>query len=664
MSPSPNETAPYGSWSSPVTAASLTADVVGLSEPQLDGADVYWLESRPREAGRVVVVRRSPDGQLHDVTQPPFNVRSRVHEYGGGAFSVRDRVVVFCSFDDRRVYRVEIAADGSVTEPRAITPAGDLRYGDLRVLPGGREVVAVCEDHGTGATEPVNRLVRLDATGDNSAGGQVLVEGHDFFSSPAVSPDGSRFAWVQWDHPNMPWDDSELCVAELDAAGRLGGARVVAGGPGESVGQPTWAPDGRLVFISDRSGWWNLYSADVSHGAAASEPTALWAETADFAGPQWMLATASYGISDSGLILCTRFVDGYARLSTVDLVTGRIRELDSDAVDVDAITVDGDVAVLSLGYPDRPDELVRLMLGGEVAAMAEAELLRAAAPAGLDPAYVSVAEPVTWPNVDGELVHGFYYRPRNPDYSAGLDELPPLLVNSHGGPTGMSTPSFQLGLQFWTSRGFAVLHVNYGGSSGYGRAYRERLRGAWGIVDVDDCVSGAAAMASRQLADPGRLAIRGGSAGGYTTLAALTFRDVFAAGASLFGIGDLETLVADTHKFESRYCDRLIGPYPEARDVYLARSPVHHVDQITCPMILLQGAEDPVVPPNQAEAMAAAVRAKGLPVALVLFAGEGHGFRRSENVIRAAEAEAYFYSRVFGFDLADQVDPVPIENLP
>jgi dipeptidyl aminopeptidase/acylaminoacyl peptidase len=650
-------TAPYGSWRSPVTAASLTAETVGLSFPVVDGDDVFWLEGRPGEAGRVVLVRRTPDGATHDVTPAPYNVRSRVHEYGGGAFDVVNGVVVFCHYVDGRVYVLDLDEAGESPAPVAITPAGALRYGDLRIDLPRRAVYAVCEDHGSGAGEVANRLVCLDLDSDNAEGGLVLVEGHDFVASAVPSPDGAQLAWVQWDHPNMPWDASELLVADIAPDGTLLSPRTVAGGPAESVSQPRWAADGLLLFISDRTGWWNLYACAVRPQPA--EPFPLWPEGADFAGPDWMLGTSSYGISRSGKLVCTWTVDGYARLGILDLASGGRTPLRSDLTAVGHISVRGNTALLIGGYADLPGALLRM----DVEDPDQVEVIRRVGPVSLEPEWVSLPEPTTWEGPGGDQVHGFYYPPRNPGFVAPDGERPPLLVLSHGGPTGMSTPAFAASLQYWTSRGFAVLHVNYGGSSGYGRAYRERLRGQWGVVDVDDCVSGALAMAERGLADPDRLAIRGGSAGGYTTLAALAFRDVFKAGASLFGVGDLETLARDTHKFESRYLDGLVGPYPAARELYQERSPIHHVDSIRCPIILLQGADDPVVPRGQAEQMADAVRAKGLPVALLVFEGEGHGFRRAENVIRAVEAEAYFYGKVFGFTLADHVEPVDIDNL-
>jgi dipeptidyl aminopeptidase/acylaminoacyl peptidase len=659
MSSAGRRVAPYGSWSSPVTAASLAADTINVYEPRFDGPDVFWLEGRPSDGGRVVVVRRSADGQTKDMTAAPYNVRSRVHEYGGGAYDVADGVLVFSDFADRRVHRVQLTADGPTATPEPITPAGALRYGDLRLVAGGTAVLAVCEDHGSAeaAGGPANRLVRLELSGENADGGTTLVEGHDFFSSPTLSPDGRRLAWLQWDHPNMPWDGSELCLADVDGDGGLGAPIRVAGGPAESVSQPRWAPDGRLVFLSDRTGWWNLYACDVTNGGHEAEP--LWRADHDFADPSWTFNMSSYGISPDGQLLCRWLDQGYALVGSLDLDSGERADIDLRITANRSLVVGQESALLVVGYADRPSALVRI----DLTAPTEFEVLRTSSSTAMPSGLVSVAEPMAWEAPDGDDVYGFYHPPVNAAYRGPEGELPPLIVMSHGGPTGMSSPVFDPQVQFWTTRGFGVLTVNYRGSSGYGRAYRDALKGRWGVVDVDDCTSGAEAMASQGLADRQRLAIRGGSAGGYTTLAALTFRDVFTAGASLFGIADLEMLARDTHKFESRYLDSLVGPYPAARDLYVERSPIHHVDQIRCPMILLQGRDDPVVPLNQAESMAEAVRAKGLPIALVVFDGEGHGFRRAPNVARAYEAEAYFYGQVFDFQLADNVEPVEIENL-
>lgn len=638
--------APYGTWSSPVSTEMLTAGAVGLSQPVLDGADVYWLESRAVDGGRVVIVRLSADGTRSDRTAAPHNVRSRVHEYGGGAYAVGDGVVVFTNFTDMRVYRLDPGSDN----PVGLTPEGPQRFGGLVLDLGRNSVLAVREDHSDPA-DVVNVLVRLDLHGDNLDGGDVLVSGTDFVSPAALRTDGAAMAWVTWEHPSMPWDATSLWLAELDADGRPVGARVVAGGPAESAISPSFR-DGVLHLMSDRTGWWNLYAVD-----ADGAPQALFADEHDTAGPPWTFGNSDYAFLAGGRTLIRRYEEGRAVVGVVD-ADGSFTAVATDAVAAGGFGSDGRNVVCVAGFADRPPELVRLD-----PATGRTETLRRSTEIDLDPADVSVAEPVEWVSTDGTPAYGFYYAPRNAEVVGPKDERPPLLVLSHGGPTSAVSPAFGLGLQYWTSRGFAVLDVNYGGSTGYGRAYRERLKGRWGIVDVDDCTTGALDLAVRGLVDRARLAIRGGSAGGYTTLAALTFRDVFAAGASHYGVGDLGALARDTHKFESRYLDGLVGPYPQDADVYEARSPVFHADLLDCALILLQGREDRVVPPDQAEDMAAAVRAKGLPVALLMFDGEGHGFRQAPNIIRAVEAELSFYGQVFGFTPADHIDRVPIDNL-
>ncbi|TWP35835.1 S9 family peptidase [Leekyejoonella antrihumi] len=623
-------TAPFGTWRSPLTAAALAQSSLSLSEPATDGDDVYWLEGRPSEGGRTVLVRHRGGGRA-DVTPAPFDVRSRVHEYGGGGYAVRDGVVVFVNFTDQRIYRLAAADDA----PQAITAAGSMRYGGLHLDLGRRCVYAVREDHG-GTGEPVNTLVRvsLDAADQR---GTVVVEGSDFVSHPGVSPDGRRLTWVQWDHPNMPWDDTRVCIGVLDDMGDVIATRVAAAGSHESVDEPRWAPDGRLVWLSDRSGFANLYAEDLTSG----EITCLLPRDLDFGVPGWSLGTSTFGFTEGGDIICSWLEDGFGHLGVLDAAHGTVRELDAGATAYRSVAVGGRRVVCVASFADKPSAVITLSADAD-----RAEPLQSASRQETDPGYVSRPEPVQWHNESGQEVYGFYYPPVNPEFTAPAGERPPLLVMSHGGPTSRTAPVLTAATQYWTTRGFAVLDVNYGGSTGYGRAYRERLKGSWGVTDVDDCASGALAMADQGRADRHRLAIRGGSAGGFTTLAALTFTDVFAAGASHFGISDLTTLAKDTHKFESRYGDGLVGPYPQAAQLYEQRSPINHIDQLSSPMILLQGTEDKVVPPSQAMAMADALKAKGIPVRLVLFEGEGHGFRKAENIIAALESEEQFYAEV------------------
>ncbi|MCH8207077.1 MAG: S9 family peptidase [Chloroflexi bacterium] len=636
---------PYGSWKSPITSELIVAESVGLGQVHLDGDDVYWSEMRPSEGGRNVVVRRTPDGRTSDVTPPPFNARTRVHEYGGGAFVVSEAVVYFSNFADQRLYRQEPGG-----EPQPLTPEAELRYADGVIDRQRRRMVCVREDH-TGGGEAVNTIVGLDL--EHGGPGDVLVSGDDFYSSPRLAPDGSRLAWLAWDHPNMPWDGTELRVAEVKSDGSLGEAELVAGGVDESIFQPEWSPDGVLHFVSDRTGWWNLYR--WRDGRVET----LQQMEAEFGVPQWGLGMSTYGFASPKLIICSYNRDGMSHIADLDTETLELKTVPTPFTETtrSGLRVGADRVVFGAGSPTMPESLMLhdLRAGTTVT-------LRRSTEISLDEGYLSKPRPIEFPTEGGLTAHAFFYPPCNRDYEGPPDERPPLLVGSHGGPTGAASTTLDPQVQFWTSRGFAVLDVNYGGSTGYGTAYRRRLNGRWGIVDVDDCVNGARYLAERGEVDGERMAIRGGSAGGYTTLAALTFRDVFKAGASHYGISDLEAMARDTHKFESRYLDTLIGPYPERRDLYVERSPIHHTDRLSSPLILFQGLEDEIVPPNQAEMMRDALRDKGLPVAYVAFEGEQHGFRKAENIRRALDGELYFYSRVFGFDLADPVEPVPIEN--
>jgi dipeptidyl aminopeptidase/acylaminoacyl peptidase len=641
--------ATYGTWKSPITAEIVAGEAVTLSEIMLDGRDLYWSELRPAEGGRKVIVRQDNDGRTFDITPPPFNARTRVHEYGGGDFVVHDGSVYFSNFADQRLYRVDPG-----TSPEPFTGRGPWFYADGVIDQERRRIICVREDHSRGDQNAVNTVVAIPL-GDGEA--QVLVEGADFYSSPRLDPRGDRLAWLSWDHPNMPWDGTELWTAALQPDGSLGERRFVAGGREESVFQPEWSPEGALHFISDRTGWWNLYRWQEDQGRA--EPLAP--REAEFGGPQWVFRLSTYGFVDPQTIVCA-FTSG--GLSKLGLLNTKTRVLDVIAVPysfVRQITPSGGsgrTVYFVGGSPAQPLSLVALDLETRKTAT-----IRASRKITIDPAYLSTPEPIEFPTEGGLTAHAWFYPPQNKDVTGPPGERPPLLVISHGGPTAFSPAVLNFEVQYWTSRGFGVVDVNYGGSTGYGRSYRNRLRGRWGIVDVDDCVNAARYLAGRGLVDGSRLAIRGGSAGGYTTLCALAFRDVFHAGASYYGVSDLVAMHEDTHKFESQYDQTLIGPYPERSDLYRARSPVHFADQIDVPVIFFQGLEDRIVPPNQSEMMVDALRAKGVPVAYIAFEGEQHGFRRAGTTKRALEAELYFYSRVFGFTPADAIEPVPIENL-
>ncbi len=643
---------PYGSWKSPITADLIVAGTIGLGQIGLDGEDVYWIEGRPSEGGRYVMVHRTPDGKTTDVTPSPFNVRTRAHEYGGGAFAIQDGTIYFSNFADQRLYKQTPAS-----EPQPLTPEGDRRYADAVIDSQRGRIICICEDHSGGTHEPTNTLVSINL--ENSHDIQVLVSGNDFYSSPRLSPDHSQLAWLSWNHPNMPWDGTQLWVAAINADGSLGEAKCVAGGVEESIFQPEWSPDGVLYFISDRTGWWNFYRwqpSTPSNEDAGVE--LLCAMEAEFGLPQWVFGMCTYAFESANRIICTYTQEGIWHLASLDTQTKQLERIETPYTEITSIHAANGQAVFIAGSATEPTAIVQMNLtNGQISVMKRSSELE------IDTGYLSTPQAIAFPTENNLTAYAFFYPPKNKDYTAPAGEKPPLIVKSHGGPTASTSSAFNLKIQYWTSRGFAFVDVNYGGSTGYGREYRQRLNNNWGIVDVDDCANAAKYLAEQGLVDGERMAIAGGSAGGYTTLAALTFRDVFKAGASYYGVSDLEVLARDTHKFEARYLDGLIGPYPERKDLYEKRSPIHFTDQLSCPVIFFQGLEDKVVPPNQAEMMVEALKVKGLPVAYVAYEGEQHGFRRAENIKRTLDGEFYFYSRVFGFKPADAIEPVPIDNL-
>ncbi len=642
--PAPVE-APYGAWASPLSAARATAGALRLGQIALDGDDVYWLEGRASEGGRNVLVRASAGAPPVEVSPSDFNVRSRVHEYGGAAYTVHRGAIYASNFADQRLYEITPGRPR-----RALTPDGYF-FAQCRVDEARGRLVCIREDHTKGDAQPPASVVAIPLNAQGPSPGVVLAQGADFYSDASLSPDGRRLAWLEWRHPNMPWDGTELFVAELDAAGVPRQPVRVAGGADESVFQPSWSPDGILYFVSDRTGWWNLYRhrGDVVQ--------ALHPLPAEFGRPQWILGSTTYAFTSERQLVVTYAQEGRWHLALLSLEPRRIEPLTLALEPLDAVVANSRAAYFVGGSATEGPAIARVSFGA-----AEVEVLKRSRTDTLDAALVAAPEAITFDS-GGQAVHAFYYPPTNPGFRAPAGTAPPLLVLSHGGPTGATDAVFDPEVQFWTTRGFAVVDVNYGGSSGYGRPYRRRLNGQWGVVDVRDAVNAAKHLVAAGKADPARLITRGGSAGGYTTLAALAFHDTFKAGASYYGISDLEVLARDTHKFESRYMDSLVGPYPAMQSVYRERSPIHHVDRLNCALILLQGLEDKVVPPSQSEMMAAAVRTKGLPVAYVTFEGEQHGFRKAENIVRALESELYFYGKVFGFTPADTLTPVPIDNL-
>lgn len=643
----------YGSWPSPITPSMLASAGVRLGQARLDDGIAYWLEGRPTEGGRVVLVKDGDDGSPVDLTPDGFNVRSMAHEYGGGAFTVQRGTVVFSNFDDQRLYRQEPGG-----APSPITPETDRRhrYADGHLTADGASWIGVRERHeGSGRPdEVVNELVSLPADGSGDA--TIIAGGRDFYSCPRISPDGAALSFLAWDLPWMPWDGCEMYVGSLGAGGELTDVRHVAGRDGEeSIWQPSWSPSGELHFASDRTGWWNL------ERIRGGERQPLHPAEMEFGFPAWLFGSSSYGFLADGRIVCAYTHLGVLHLALLDPETGEMLDLDvphDAAAWGPSVSVEGNTIVFVAGAPTIPAQVVRLDVGAR-----SIEVLKQSATTDVPVAYFSVPRQIEFPTEGGVTAFAHFYPPVNPETVAPHDELPPLIVMSHGGPTGASSPVFDLEAQFWTSRGFAVVDVNYGGSTGFGRAFRQRLNGNWGVVDLQDCVNAARYLVDRSEVDGERLLIRGGSAGGYTTLCALTFTDAFTAGTSYFGISDLEPFASgETHKFESAYEHTLVGSYPEAADVYRERSPINHVDRLATPMLLLQGADDEVVPPSQAEVMVEALERKRLPYAYLLFEGEGHGFRRADTIVAAIEAELSFYAQILGFE-RDDVPRLEILNL-
>ena len=644
--------APYGAWESPVTTEMLTSGALRFVEIAADGEDVFWVESRPEEGGRYAAMRRTADGEINEVTPPEHSARTLVHEYGGGAFTAAEGMAYYSNFADQRLYRRPSDGSGSAEAitPES-TPEGSLRYADAAVDAARGRLICVVEDH-RGEGEAENYLAAVPVDGGEAS---PVHRGFDFYASPRISPDGGRLAWICWNHPRMPWDATELWAGELASDGTLRNARRIAGDAagGESILEPVWGPDGALYCASDASGWWNI------HRREGDGIVPVLRMEAEFSQPPWTFSSSCHAVLDERRLAVKYFEGGRRRIGVIDAAAGALREIPTpfSSFGYDFAAAGGKVIVEASGADS----------GAKIVAVdpdtGEFETLRAGTSPALDPGYVSEAEPISFPSADGRTAHGYYYAPRNADFRGAEGERPPLVTFTHGGPTSRTEPGFSLGVQYWTTRGFGVVDVNYGGSTGYGTAYRRLLNGNWGIVDVQDCAAAARYLVERGDVDPKRLAIRGGSAGGYTTLCALAFTDTFSAGASYYGVSDAAALAEETHKFESRYLDTLIGPYPERAELYEQRSAMHALDRFNCPILFLQGSEDKIVPPNQAERMVEALRRKGIPVAYLLFEGEQHGFRQAQNIMRAAEAELDFYGRIFGFTPAGEIEPVEIENL-
>ncbi len=650
--------APYGSWTSPIDPELLASSSPSFSCPSSDGDNLYWIESRPWENGRSVVVRRDSEGAIHDVLPSPLSARSKVHEYGGTPYIVVDDTLYFCLYDDQRLYRLDLSEDSALSTPALpipITPNEDYRFADFCYDKLHHRLICVAEIHTNqsehGNQMPDNQIVAIPL--DDSMQVITLCSGDDFYAYPRLDNTGEKLCWISWNHPDMPWDNTTLWLGSLDKNGLFYNQTPVVGNGGEAIFQPQWSPDNQLYFVSDRDNWWNIYRWQPTTGIEPIHPMA-----AEFATPLWVLGMSTYGFCSDGTLVCGHTCDGTWQLSTKKPEELDFQPIKNQYCSITDLFCDGKKAWLVGASPINSGELAELDIDNQT--------LRAvtqSCPLNIDPSYFSQPIPIHYPTSDQATAHAFFYRPTNSDFEGCEGSLPPLIVICHGGPTGATSTALNLKIQYWTSRGFAVLDVNYRGSTGYGRCYREQLNGQWGIVDVTDVVAGAKHLIEQGMVDSEKMAIRGSSAGGYTVLAALCFHRLFKAGACLYGIGDLETLARYTHKFESRYLDKLIGPYPAQKALYQERSPIHHIDQLHCPVIFFQGLDDKVVPPEQALAMTNALREKHLPVAYLSFEGEGHGFRKAETIKQSLEAELYFYGKVFGFIPQGKLPVIPISNL-
>jgi len=632
-------TAPYGSWPSEISIDLMTAGTVGLSEVRLHQGVTYWLESRPQEQGRTAIVSSSGNGK-QDLISTEYSCRSSVHEYGGACYLPTSEGVFFVNQKDQQIYRID-----STGNTKKVTSTPDTRFADLSF--SGNTLIAIAERHAASAGMPENYLAAINL---NNGDVSVLHSGQDFYASPVCSDDGKKISWITWMHPQMPWDGTCLWTANLGVNGAVDKAVVVAGGPEESIVQPQWSPDGQLYFVSDKSNWWNIYRIN---GADFEAQCPMQAE---FGLPQWQFGMIRYGFFNDTTILTSFNESGTEKLATIDIDSGLLTEVDRDHSSYSSLRTDaGRYCYIAQSTTEFPAVYVGDLVGET--------LMCKSSESAVDNGNYSIAKPVsfktgTGSNGKNETAHGYFYEPKSALYEGPKDQLPPLLVMIHGGPTSATSDSLSLKIQYWTSRGFAVLDVNYRGSTGFGRSYRDALKTQWGIADVEDCDFGVRHLVELGLVDKDRVAIRGGSAGGFTALAALAGTDSFKAGVSLYGVTDLTALAGDTHKFESRYLDSLIGPYPERKDLYIERSPISNAASIKSPVLFLQGLDDKVVPPSQAQMMIDTLKENNVPVAYLPFEGEAHGFRKAETIATAFSAELKFYGTVFGFETAESIESI------
>jgi dipeptidyl aminopeptidase/acylaminoacyl peptidase len=647
----------YGAWKSPINAEMVAQSGTGSSalprELRVDNNHVYWVELRPEEKGRYVIVTLQPDGSKRVITPEGFSTRSRVNEYGGGVYCVRDGTIIFVNDEDQRLYRQD---DDRVPVP--ITPevkkGRSIRYADGVFSPDGKWMAWVQERHEPDGS--IHNSIVVIAC-DGSSNPHTLTSGHDFFSNPRFSPDGSMISWLTWDHPRMPWDGTELWTTPFILEDSPSNPKKnVAGAQDVSVFQPEWGQDGLLYFVSDETGWWNIFRINADGSAENLTPI-----EAEFGYPQWLFGFSTYTFLSTKKILAMFKVKGQAMLGVIDVEEKRVREVAHTYTTFENPSIcadDTQAAWFFAGSPEHPPALCRFELKND---STQKVLDLFDLPINMDT--ISYPEQIVFENHLGTDTYAYFYPPRNSSYKGPNGHQPPLMVKSHGGPTSSAKPHLQLEIQYWTSRGYAVVDVDYSGSIGYGRSYRERINGRMGVIDVDDCVRTAKYLVEIGAVDPNRLIIRGSSAGGYVTLCALTSYDLFAAGSSYYGIADLETLANYSHNFEAHYLDTLVGPYPEEKELLRQRSPIHQVENLNCPMILIQGLNDSVVPPNQSEQMVAALNTKGLAYAYLTFEGEGHGFKRSETISKALEAEDFFFRKVLGISLSDPRTSIEIMNL-
>jgi dipeptidyl aminopeptidase/acylaminoacyl peptidase len=643
----------YGGWKSPISAQKIANGSISLSQVIKDEKDIYWVEGRPSQGGRSVIVRCNSKGVIADAISENHNARTRVHEYGGGSYDVSRGVIYYSNFADQRIYRQD-----KKEKPVAITPDDSTqRYADIKIDHNSGNLICINESHSLDSlNEPINSIVRISLDSPAGTRPEVLVSGADFYSNARINSSGTKLTWLQWNHPLMPWDGCELWVADFGKEG-IQNSRRLAGGNTEAVFQPEWHPkdEDALFYVSDRTGWWNLHSIDTGTENACPEP--VLPMEAEFGTPMWVFGMKTYQFSSSETIVCTYTSDSRWHLGHINIKSKKLSRIGLPYTEYSSINCSEGVAAFKAGSPESSPAVISFNISTK-------EHIKISKPSAdimhLDD--ISIPSVIEFPTDNNLTAHGFFYPPKNRKYE-GLDtSKPPLLVKIHGGPTGATGSSLNESIQYWTTRGIAVMDINYGGSTGYGTVYRRRLDRNWGVVDVADCVNGALHLIKQGKVDKDKVAIDGGSAGGFTTLAALAFSNVFKAGASFYGVTDLEALARDTHKFESKYLDRLIAPYPSDIAIWQERSPINNIDKISAPVILFQGLEDKVVPPNQAETMVQALRNRNMQVAYIAYEGEQHGFRKSFNIKRTLEAELFFYSKIFKFELAEDIKPVDIYN--